>query len=81
MLAELLRARLDHLAQGALQELQAAAVLTSPFDYALLRRMSGRGEEVTILALDMMLGASILAERNRIISLRIRSGPLSSKRR
>ncbi len=61
-LAELVRARLERLPQAARQIVQAAAVLED-FDFATLRRTSGRGEEETLDALDALLGAAILAER------------------
>lgn len=62
-LADLLRARLLNLPDTARQVLQAAAVLETDFDFATVRRTSGRGEEETLDALDALLGASVLAER------------------
>ncbi len=64
VLTELVRARLDRLPEGARQVLQAASVLAPPLDLHTLRRTSGRDEEETIQALDELLGASILAERD-----------------
>ncbi len=64
VLTELVRARLDRLPEGALQVLQAAAVLAPDFDFATLRRTSGRGEEETLGGLDTLLGAAVLIERN-----------------
>jgi DNA-binding SARP family transcriptional activator/tetratricopeptide (TPR) repeat protein len=63
VLTELVRTRLDRLPDGARQVLQAASVLASPLDLDTLRRTSGRDEEETIQALDVLLGASILIER------------------
>jgi DNA-binding SARP family transcriptional activator len=64
VLAELVRARLDRLPETAHQVLQAAAVLAPDFDFAALRRTSGRGEEETLAALDTLLNAALLTERN-----------------
>ncbi len=62
-LAELVRARLNRLPDAAHQVLQAAAVLEGEFDFAALRRTSGRGEEETLDALDVLLDAAVLVER------------------
>ncbi|GAB4442833.1 MAG: AAA family ATPase [Anaerolineae bacterium] len=62
-LAELVRARLSRLSETARQVLQAAAVLDSGFDFATLRRTSGRGEEETLNALDELLAVAVLQER------------------
>ncbi|MBI5035356.1 MAG: AAA family ATPase [Chloroflexi bacterium] len=62
-LNDLVRARVDTLPETARQVVQAAAILQSDFDFALLRRTSGRGEEETVQALDTLIGANILAER------------------
>jgi len=62
-LTELIRARLDRLPDPARQVLQAATVLEPDFDFATLRRTSGRGEEETLDALDMLLNAAVLVER------------------
>ena len=64
VLTELVRARLDRLPEAAHQVLQAAAVLAPDFDFAALRRTSGRGEEETLAALDTLLNAVVLTERN-----------------
>ncbi|MBI5300801.1 MAG: AAA family ATPase [Chloroflexi bacterium] len=62
-LGELVRARLAALPDAAQQIAQAAAVLESDFDLAMLRRTSGRDEEETLQALDVLLNANILVER------------------
>ena len=61
-LSELIRARLNRLPAPAQQVLQSAAVLEPDFNFATLRRASGRDEHETLDALDVLLGASILAE-------------------
>ncbi|MCL4393946.1 MAG: AAA family ATPase, partial [Chloroflexi bacterium] len=61
-LTELIRGRVDRLPESARQVLQAAAVLAPEFDFATLRRTSGRGEEETRQALDALLSASVLVE-------------------
>ena len=63
VLSELIRARLDRLDGMAHQVMQAAAVLGSDFDFALLRRTSGRSEEETLEALDALLNVNVLSER------------------
>jgi DNA-binding SARP family transcriptional activator/lipopolysaccharide biosynthesis regulator YciM len=65
VLTDLIRARLDRLPEPARQVLQAAAVLEPDFDFATLRRTSGRGEEETLDALDALLNAAVLIERDR----------------
>ncbi|GAB4533560.1 MAG: AAA family ATPase [Anaerolineae bacterium] len=62
-LADLVRARLGQLPDAARQVLQAAAVLDTDFDFLTLRRVSGRGEEETLDALDVLLEASVLVEQ------------------
>jgi DNA-binding SARP family transcriptional activator len=62
-LAELVRLRLGRLPETARQVLQAAAVLDAGFEFATLRRTSGRGEEETLDALDALLDAAILREQ------------------
>lgn len=62
-LVELIRARLDRLPDATRQVLQAAAVLDADFDFATLRRTSGRGEEETLDALDDLLDATVLREQ------------------
>ncbi len=62
-LAQLVRARLERLPDAARQVLQAAAVLDADFDFPTLRRTSGRGEEETLDALDVLLNAAVLVER------------------
>ncbi len=63
-LNDLVRARLEALPDAARQVAQAAAVLEPDFDFAALRRTSGRDEEETVLALDTLIRANVLAERN-----------------
>ncbi|MGE5140495.1 MAG: ATP-binding protein, partial [Rudaea sp.] len=63
-LADLVRARLERLPGTARQILQAAAVLEPDFDFATLRRTSGRGEEETLDAVDALLDANVLVERD-----------------
>jgi tetratricopeptide (TPR) repeat protein len=63
-LTELIRTRLSHLPDDARQILQAAAVLQDDFDLNTLRQTSGRGEEETLNALDVLLEAAVLIERN-----------------
>ncbi len=62
-LGDLIRARLNRLPGPAQQVLQSAAVLEPDFDFAALRRASGRAEQETLDALDKLLDASILIER------------------
>ncbi len=63
-LTELIRARLNRLPESAQQVLQAAAVLAPEFDFGTLRRTSGRDEEETLQALDTLLSAAVLHEKN-----------------
>ncbi len=62
-LVELIRARLNRLPQPAQQVLQAAAVLETNFDFDTLRRISGRDEEETLIALESLLETDLLVER------------------
>ena len=62
-LSELVQTKLDRLSVSTRQTLQAASVLEPDFDFALLRRTSGRGEEETLDALDTLLDTSILVEK------------------
>ncbi|MGH2521193.1 MAG: AAA family ATPase, partial [Anaerolineales bacterium] len=62
-LTELVRARLDRLPDSVRQVLQAAAVLEPDFNFEALRRASGRDEGETLDALDVLLSASLIAER------------------
>ncbi|MGE5141125.1 MAG: ATP-binding protein [Rudaea sp.] len=62
VLTDLIRARLGRLPDAARQVLQAAAVLEPDFDFAELRRTSGRGEEETLDALDALLQTGVLVE-------------------
>ncbi len=62
-LGELIRARVARLPDAARQVLQAAAVLEPGIAFAPLRRTSGRGEEETLDALDVLLDAGILVEQ------------------
>jgi DNA-binding SARP family transcriptional activator/predicted ATPase len=61
-LAELLHTRLERLPDTARQVLQAAAVLETDFEFTVLRRTSGRGEEETLNALDALLENNVLRE-------------------
>ncbi|MBI3241505.1 MAG: AAA family ATPase [Chloroflexi bacterium] len=61
-LAELVRARLHRQPDTARQVAQTAAVLEPDFDFATLRRASGRGEEETLDALDALLRAGVITE-------------------
>ncbi len=63
VLSELVRARLDRLPDAARQVLQAAAVLEPDFEFATVRRTSGRDEEETVDAVDALLKAGVLEER------------------
>jgi tetratricopeptide (TPR) repeat protein len=62
-LAEMVRTRLGRLPDINRQVLQAAALLEAGFEFATLRRTGGRGEEETLDALDALLDAHILSER------------------
>ena len=62
-LVELIQARLNQLPEAAQQVLQAAAVLETDFDFAALGHISGRTEEDTLVALERLLEADILIER------------------
>ncbi len=64
VLGDLIRSRLLRLSVSARQVLQAAAVLEPDFDFATLRRASGRGEEETLDSLDELLGEGLLLERS-----------------
>ncbi|MFN8476075.1 MAG: AAA family ATPase [Anaerolineae bacterium] len=61
-LTEVIGARLDRLPASARQVLQAAAILEPDFDFATLRRVSGRGEEETLDAVDVLLAAGVFTE-------------------
>ncbi len=63
VLNDLIRARIDALPEAARQVAQAAAILEPDFDFATLRRTSGRDEEETLDALDALLNANVLGER------------------
>jgi DNA-binding SARP family transcriptional activator/predicted ATPase len=63
-LNDLLRARLAVLPDTVQQIVQAAAILEPSFDFSTLRRTSGRGEEETLRALDTLLAANLLIERD-----------------
>jgi DNA-binding SARP family transcriptional activator len=62
-LAELIQARLKRLPEVARQTLQVAGVLETRFDFETLRRASRRSEEETLDALDTLLEAAVLVER------------------
>jgi DNA-binding SARP family transcriptional activator/tetratricopeptide (TPR) repeat protein len=61
-LAELLHNRVLTLPDTARQVLQAAAVLEAGADFPVLRRTSGRSEEETLDALDLLLSNGMLVE-------------------
>lgn len=63
VLVELIRARLARLGDSALGVVQAAAVLEPDIDFPTLRRTSGRSEEETLDALDILLDRALLVER------------------
>lgn len=65
VLTELIRARLSRLPDATWQVLQTAAILEPNFDFTTLRRTSGRGEEETLDALDALMNAAVLVERDR----------------
>ncbi len=62
-LVELIQARLNQLPNAAQQLLQAAAVLETDFDFVTLSQTSGQTEEDTLVALERLLEADILIER------------------
>jgi DNA-binding SARP family transcriptional activator len=63
-LTELLRARIARLSALARQVLQAAAILDSDFDVSALAQTSGRSESETLDALDELVQAADLIERD-----------------
>ncbi|MGD8488718.1 MAG: AAA family ATPase [Anaerolineae bacterium] len=63
VLSNLIRARLSRLPSAARQVLQGAAILEEAFGFSVLRQTSGRGEEETLDALDLLLAEAILTER------------------
>ena len=84
---DLVRARIESLPEAARQVAQAAAILESDFDFGILRRTSGRGEEETLEALDTLVSANIIVERDSqyefahpLVAAIVRDG-LSSARR
>lgn len=86
-LTEVIGARLDRLPASARQVLQAAAILEPDFDFATLRRVSGRGEEETLDAVDVLLAAGVFVENGAryafahpLVAQVVRDG-LSSARR
>jgi DNA-binding SARP family transcriptional activator/tetratricopeptide (TPR) repeat protein len=64
VLSELIKTRLERLPDSSRQVLQSASVLEPDFDFATLRRTSGRGEEETLDAVDALLSTSVLVEKN-----------------
>ena len=62
-LNDLVRVRIDRLDETARQIAQAAAILEPDFDFATIRRTSGRGEEETLNGLDTLVSSNILVER------------------
>lgn len=86
-LADLLRTRLDALPETARQLLQAAAVLDPDIDFATLRQISGRSEDETLDALELLLEARVLAEQDAqysfahpLVAHVVRSGMLGARR-
>lgn len=86
-LAEIVQARLSYLAADEQPILQAAAVLEPAIDLLLLQQTSGRSEEETIDALDGLLAAALLVEKESgyefahpLVATVVRNG-LSSGRR
>ena len=65
-----MRARLGRLPDSAWQVLEAAAVLEPDFAVATLRQTSGRSEEETLDALDVLLSAGVLAGARGCICVR-----------
>lgn len=63
-LSQLIRSRLNRLPDSTRQVLQAAGILEPEFDFGTLRRVSGRGEEETLDALDALLDAGVVVERS-----------------
>jgi DNA-binding SARP family transcriptional activator len=61
-LADLVRARLDHLPEVAQHVLQVAAVLEPDIDPATIWQIAGRDEDETLDALDTLLRTAILTE-------------------
>lgn len=61
-LRDLIRVRLDRLPDAVRQIVQAAAVLEPDFELATLRQTSGRSEEETLDAIDVLLTAGVFAE-------------------
>lgn len=60
--ADLMRARLDAVGDAALQALQAAATIGRSFDLDSLQATSGRSDEETISALEVLAGRGIIRE-------------------
>lgn len=86
-LADLLRTRLDALPETARQLLQAAAVLDPDIDFGTLRQISGRSEDETLDALELLLEARVLAEQDAqysfahpLVAHVVRSGMLGARR-
>jgi DNA-binding SARP family transcriptional activator len=65
VLAELLGARLERLAEPVRQVLQSAAVLEPDLDLPTLRKSTGLGEEELLDALDNLLANGLLVEESR----------------
>ena len=60
--SDLLRARLGQVEAAALQTLQAAAVIGRSFDLEAVQVISGRSDEETVSALEMLADRGIIAE-------------------
>ena len=67
-LTELIRTRLNRFPDTARQILQAASILEPEFGFMMLRRVSGRGEEEILDAIDAILEASVLVEKEGMYS-------------
>jgi DNA-binding SARP family transcriptional activator/tetratricopeptide (TPR) repeat protein len=68
VLSALIQARLDRLSELARQVIQVAAALDPDFDAETLRRASGREEDELLDALDELLAAGIVVERQAQLS-------------
>ncbi|HWE62829.1 MAG TPA: AAA family ATPase, partial [Chloroflexota bacterium] len=66
LLAGLIAARLDRLPAEARRLLQAAAIVEPDGDFATLCRTAGSDEDATLDALDLLLQAGILVEREQV---------------
>jgi tetratricopeptide (TPR) repeat protein len=58
----ILRSKLKNVTGGAMQLLTAAAVIGRPFDFEMIRQVSGRGEEESIEMLEELQGRLLIEE-------------------